>query len=528
MTDYISILILLAPFAFIFTAVASWFQSEAKPTFVKKSALASAIISIIIAIAAATQLNNKALTEVHLLTFQNLGLSLRIDSLSVLMLSMISLLSFVIIKFSCNYLDGDQRQGSFLGRLTATIASVQMLVISGNLGLLVISWILTSICLHQLLVFYPNRVGAIISARKKFILARLSDTFLIIAALLLYNEFQTGNLEEIFNKIKLAQSSGITISNLELAALALALAAMIKSAQFPVHGWIVEVMETPTPVSALLHAGLLNAGPFLIVRMAFIINGSTYVPTLLMVVGAFTALFASIVYLTQTSVKTALGYSSVAHMGFSLLTCGLGVYSATMLHLVAHSFYKAHAFLSSGSAVDVLKASKFAPIKRIGNPERLLIGFALALVIYFSTAWIWGINLAEQLSLLMIGLIILLGITKILAEAIDSVGSPALVLRATSLAILVTLSFFTLEWLSHKYLQAQIPTARIISSLELVIATSIVIAFMTTIFIQIMAPLISRKEPFKNAVIHLRNGLYVNSYFDKIVGALSIKSNSTN
>ena len=196
---------------------------------------------------------------------------------------------------SNNYMDGDDRQGSFIGRLAATIASVQLLVISGNLGLLFIAWVFTSVSLHRLLLFYSERPGAIIAARKKFILARIGDASLLAAITLLYNLFGSGNLEFIFSELR----AGIAPENMlsiEFAALFLALAALFKSAQFPTHGWLIEVMETPTPVSALLHAGLLNAGPYLIIRMAFVMDASFYAPLLLISIGGFTALFASVVF----------------------------------------------------------------------------------------------------------------------------------------------------------------------------------------------------------------------------------------
>ena len=119
------------------------------------------------------------------------------------MLGMIALLGFIIIKFSVNYLDGDQRQGAFIGRLSATIASVQLLVLSGNLGLLLISWILTGIALHRLLVFYRDRPGARFAAKKKFILARAGDLCLLVAVVLLYQHCGSGNLEVIFTSVKM-------------------------------------------------------------------------------------------------------------------------------------------------------------------------------------------------------------------------------------------------------------------------------------------------------------------------------------
>ena len=131
----------------------------------------------------------------------------------------------------------------------------------------------------------------------------------------------------------------------------LILAAVLKTAAFPLHGWLTEVMEAPTPVSALLHAGIINGGGFLLIRMAEAVQTSAGAMAALVMLGGLTALFGAVVMLTQSAVKTALAWSTVAQMGFMLLQCGLGLWALAMLHIVAHSLYKAHAFLSSGGAV---------------------------------------------------------------------------------------------------------------------------------------------------------------------------------
>ena len=430
---------------------------------------------------------------------------------------MITLLSYIVVRFSLNYLDGDTRQGIFLGRLAATIASVQLLVLAGNLGLLFIAWVLTSMSLHRLLVFYKERPGAIIAARKKFIVARLGDLCLLAALILIYIAFGTGNLESIFQAIQQNQTLGLPINGIETIAILLASAA---SAQFPTHGWLIEVMETPTPVSALLHAGLLNAGPFLIVRMAFVMEASTYAPIVLIVLGGFTALFASVVFLTQTSVKTALGYSSIAHMGFSLLVCGLGVYSAAMLHLVAHSFYKAHAFLSSGSVIDMIRATKVTASKRIGSPFRIGFGILLGLSVYAGFALLWGIDPVEELSLLAIGGIIVMGLSRLFTSALDSNGSIKLMFRASLLSIIVATTFFTLESVIRHLLSSQLPALASPGTVKIILIGTLLIIFGAAVFIQILAPVLPATRFSQALAIHLRNGLYVNTVFDRTVRAL--------
>ena len=522
--DFVIWIILLSPLAFLATAILSWFQPGMRPMLTKRMGISSAFLSIITAAISGFFVIKYGLFESALLGINDFGLSIRLDSVSMIMYSMIAIIAFIVMKFSLNYLDGDRNHGRFIGRLAATIASVQLLVLSGNLGLLLISWILTSISLHRLLVFYRDRPGAISAARKKFIMARLGDLCLLIAVTLLYLQFETGNMESIFEQISLASLP----LNVEAAAIALVFAALFKSAQFPTHGWLIEVMETPTPVSALLHAGLLNAGPFLLIRMAFVMDASTYAPMFIIVIGGFTAMFASLAFLTQTSVKTALGYSSVAHMGFSLMVCGLGVYPAAMLHLVAHSFYKAHSFLSSGSIIDSIRASKVKKAKRTGNPFKIATGFVLALGIYAGFAIIWGIDPNKEIALLAIGAIMVMGLSTLFTSALDTNGSFQLVLRASLLALIVALSFFTLESGFHFLLSGQVPELSGLSVTEGWLIAGVLLAFGLVVLFQILAPLFASGQTYTALAIHLRNGLYANAILDRIIGSLRIPAPAHN
>jgi len=522
----LSLIALLSPVLFTATAIVSWFQPGLQPKLVKKLSIFSALLSILAAAICGFFVYTYGLLESTLIGIEGVGLSIRLDTVSVLMFAMIALLGFIIMKFSQNYLDGDPKQGAFLGRMAATLASVQLLVLSGNLGLLLLSWVLTSVSLHRVLLFYPERRGAVIAARKKFILARVGDVCLLGASIVLYQQFGTGNLEVIFQQIQGNGLAGIAQPMVESAAVFLVLAALLKSAQFPTHGWLVEIMETPTPVSALLHAGLLNAGPFLIIRMAFVMDPSVYAPLVLITVGGFTALFASVVFMTQTSVKTALGYSSVAHMGFSLMVCGLGVYPAAMLHLVAHSFYKAHAFLASGSVIDVIRASKVIKVTRLGNPFRIALGIALALGVYIAFSLLLGFDLTADLPLLAVGAIIIMGLSRIFTSAIDSNGDVKLFLTACLLSVLVAAAFFALEGGTHYLLSSQLPLPTY-PSLAKIILTGVLLGFFgIAVLLQILVPAISSKPAYRAWAVHIRNGLYLNAIFDRWVGAFSTTTNS--
>jgi NAD(P)H-quinone oxidoreductase subunit 5 len=502
--------------------MASRFQPGYKPKLMISLSMLSAIMSLTVSLISGISVFNFGLIESQLIGIADLGFSIRLDALSTLMLSMIALLGFIIIKFSVNYLDGDQRQGIFIGRLAATIASVQFLVLAGNMALLFVAWVLTSISLHRLLVFYHERPVAQIAAKKKFIIARFGDAALFIAGAALYNQFGSGNLELIFNGISSIANPENATLNIEIAAIFLVLAAVLKSAQFPTHGWLIEVMETPTPVSALLHAGLLNAGPFIIVRMAMVMEASSVAPIILMTIGGITALFGSVVYLTQTSVKTALAFSSIAHMGFSLMMCGLGVYAAAMLHMVAHSFYKAHSFLSSGSIIDLVRGSKIVKETKNVTPLKIVLGTIMSLSIFVGFTLLWGVDLKNEWSLMLVGSIIIMGLARIFTSALNYKANPMLLIQAVLLALAVSASFFVLEGSMHFVLHSQLPNAINPSLGKLIVAIPLLLLFAAVVFIQMIAPNLEHNPKYMALAIHLRNGLYANAYFDRLVGALDI------
>jgi NAD(P)H-quinone oxidoreductase subunit 5 len=487
-----------------------------RPRLVERLSVGAAGFGIVLAAVAAILLLTHGQLQSATLGWEGLGFSIRLDPLSVTMFVMIALLAFNIVRFSRTYMDGDPRQGVFLGRLSATIASVQVLVLSGNLGLLVVAWILTSLALHELLVFYRERRGAVVAARKKFIAARIGDACLIGAAALLYLQFGTGDLETIFAALRDLPGGEGTPSAVEGAAVLIAIAAILKSAQFPTHSWLVEVMETPTPVSALLHAGILNACPFLAVRMAFVLEQATLAPLLLIAIGGFTALFASKALLTQHSIKGGLGYSSAAHMGFMLMICGLGVYAAAILHLVAHSFYKAHAFLSSGSVIDSARAASLNLPRRLGNPVRVIGSVILAVAIFIGFAQV--LHLAD--GTLPLGIILVMGLAQIIAPTLDSDGEIAGVARASLLGTAVAAAFFVLEMTFAALLGPVLPTViDPAPAVRVAIWATVVVFGIATLF-QILRPARPDSPWQRRLALHLRNGLYANAAFDRLVGAL--------
>jgi len=271
---------------------------------------------------------------------------------------LIAIVAWVIVRFSRDYLRGEPGQPRYVAALMFTLAAVMTVVVTDHLGLLLVAWVATSLGLHRLLVFYPDRVPAQVAAHKKFIASRLAEICLLIAVLLIFDALDTFRISEMTLALDLMPE---LTPGLNLAAVLIAVAVLLKSAQLPLHGWLMQVMEAPTPVSAFLHAGIVNLGGVVIIRLAALFSGSASAQTLLVLVGSLTALLAGLAMLTRISIKVRLAWSTCAQMGFMLMECGLGLYDLAMLHLIAHSFYKAHAFLSASGVVHRSRADELLP-----------------------------------------------------------------------------------------------------------------------------------------------------------------------
>ncbi len=268
--------------------------------------------------------------------------------LRLTLLLLLSVMALVVVKFSRRYLAADPGFGRYLRWLLLTLAAVALVFISNHLLLFALGWIAISLALHQLLMFYPERPRAALAAHKKFLLARLAETSLLVAFYLLWQQHGTANIDTI---VSAYQSPAALSLNEQIAAVLIALTALIKCAQLPVHGWLIQVVEAPTPVSALLHAGVINLGGFLLILFAPLFLQVTAAQWLVLVVAGMTTVLAALIMTTRISIKVRLAWSTSAQMGLMLIECALGMVELALLHLLAHSAYKAWAFLSSGSAV---------------------------------------------------------------------------------------------------------------------------------------------------------------------------------
>src|SRR6185312_7560445 len=220
--------------------------------------------SFLIAIGGLAVLVTQGMGTSSLIGAAGIGLSSLLDVVSVTMLLLVSFIGWLVLRYARTYLDGEARQGAFTGWLCLTLAAVLFLVQAGNLVQLVAAWIGMSVALRRLLLFYPERLAARRAERKKRLFSLIGAALLIIAACFIGFFYGTTDIATINSAARAGHASTLTL----IATALLAFAALLKSAQFPTHGWLTEVMEAPTPVSALLHAGIVNAGGFLLVRFA--------------------------------------------------------------------------------------------------------------------------------------------------------------------------------------------------------------------------------------------------------------------
>ncbi|MCA9157087.1 MAG: hypothetical protein KDA72_02095 [Planctomycetales bacterium] len=360
------------------------------------------------------------------------------DGVAGLMLTLVSFVGWVICRYSIRYLDGEATQGRYFRWTAFTIGSVSLMVISGNLLMFIAMWIMTSLGLHQLLMHYGDRPAARRAAWTKFTISRLGDAALIAAMAIIYSQFKTMDFAELFA----AAGSLTSVSPaMQVAGFLLAAGAVTKSAQFPFHTWLPQTMETPTPVSALMHAGIVNAGGYLIIRTSPLISLTPWAMTTLAIFGGVTACFAAVVMLTQTSVKKSLAYSTIAQMGFMMLQCGLGAYTAAMLHILAHSLYKAHAFLSSGSVIAERAAmlSLPSPSQSVALTRLAIVG-TIIVALLGVTFTLVGIDPLTKPGGLLLGGVLCMALTHWVGQVMRS-GGNSLLVRAMVIAGVLCLAY---------------------------------------------------------------------------------------
>jgi NADH-quinone oxidoreductase subunit L len=287
--------------------------------------------------------------------------SMKIDSLSSVMLVVVTSVSALVHIYSIGYMSHDPHKPRFMAYLSLFTFAMLMLVTSDNFIQLFFGWEGVGLCSYFLIGFWFKKETANSAAIKAFVVNRVGDFGFALGIFLIFYLFGTVNYDEVFQQIpsvvdKRLNFLGLEVNSIDLICLLLFIGAMGKSAQILLHTWLPDAMEGPTPVSALIHAAtMVTAGVFLVVRCSPIYEYSELALNLITIVGMTTAIFAASVALVQTDIKKIIAYSTCSQLGYMFFAAGVGAYNIAMFHLFTHAFFKALLFLGSGSVIHAFK-----------------------------------------------------------------------------------------------------------------------------------------------------------------------------
>lgn len=279
-----------------------------------------------------------------------LRIGIALDNVSLIMLVVVTLVSALIHLYSVGYMHGDPKYSRFFAFLSFFSFSMLGLVLADNLLIIFCFWELVGLSSYFLIGFWHEKDSAADAAKKAFVVNRIGDVGMLIGILLMFTALGTLNLQEVIAGVAAGKISGLALT---IAGLCLFCGAIGKSAQFPLHVWLPDAMEGPTPVSALIHAAtMVAAGVYLVVRMfAFLTPEASLV---IAYIGGFTALFAATIAVAQYDIKRVLAYSTLSQLGYMVMALGVGSYTAGFFHLVTHAMFKACLFLGSGSVIHAM------------------------------------------------------------------------------------------------------------------------------------------------------------------------------
>ncbi|GAB4325575.1 MAG: hypothetical protein Kow0059_21670 [Candidatus Sumerlaeia bacterium] len=301
-------------------------------------------------------------------------LGLLIDNLTIVMLVVVTTVSALVHWYSTGYMHGDAKYGRYFTNLSLFTFSMLGLVLTNNLLGLYICWELVGLSSYLLIGHFFEKRSAMLACKKAFITTRVGDVGMFIGIMIIYRELGTFEYEAVFRAV----AEGGLSENLRLVAgLGLFAGAVGKSAQFPLHVWLPDAMEGPTPVSALIHAAtMVAAGVYLVGRMFPFFSADTLI--VVAYVGGFTAIFAATIALVQDDIKRVLAYSTLSQLGYMMLALGVGGWTAGLFHLTTHAFFKALLFLGSGSVIHAVHTNSISLMG--GLRRKMPVTFATFLV----------------------------------------------------------------------------------------------------------------------------------------------------
>jgi NADH-quinone oxidoreductase subunit L len=282
------------------------------------------------------------------------GLEILVDPLSVMMMLIVSGVGGLIVLYSIGYMDGDDEERRYFAYISFFVFSMLLLVQGGNLLLLLVGWGLVGLSSYLLIGFWHERPTAVAAAKKAFVMNAFGDATMALAFFVLIAHGNSLSFATSF-----ATAGHLSSTTVNLVALGLLGGAAAKSAQIPLHTWLPDAMEGPTPVSALIHAAtMVTAGVYLIARTHPIFEQARTVELVGAGLGALTLLVAGLVALVQTDIKRVIAYSTMSQIGYMFLGAGLGAYANGMFHLMTHAFFKALLFMAAGVVIHALSGEQ--------------------------------------------------------------------------------------------------------------------------------------------------------------------------
>lgn len=375
---------LIAVFAPLFGAIISGLF---RPFIGKRSAIAGSVIFMVVSAAAGIyaffgyEQGGVALAPEHIASWISVGSftpdwSLRQDTLSLVMVAMVSFVSMLIHVYSIGYMAHDKTVPRFFAYLSLFTFAMLMLVTADNLLQLFFGWEGVGLVSYLLIGYWYDRPSANAAAIKAFIVNRVGDLGFAVGIALTYLVFHSLSFDQIFAGV--AQHSadrytlfGSSLPALEIISILLFIGAMGKSAQIFLHTWLADAMEGPTPVSALIHAAtMVAAGVFLVARMSPLLNAAPVALEVVTVIGASTAFFAGTVGCVQNDIKRIIAYSTCSQLGYMFLAAGVGAYPVAIFHLINHAFFKALLFMAAGSVIHAMSDEQ--DIRKMGGLAKKL------------------------------------------------------------------------------------------------------------------------------------------------------------
>jgi NADH-quinone oxidoreductase subunit L len=283
-------------------------------------------------------------------------MNLLVDNLSSVMVLVVTGVGSLIHIYSVGYMSHDPDRVRYFSYLNLFTFFMLLLVLGGNLPLLFVGWEGVGLCSYLLIGFWFTKKSAADAGKKAFIVNRIGDVGLILGMILAFNLFGTLDLVDLVNNAtSLTEESLWQLGPITAVCLLLFVGACGKSAQIPLHVWLPDAMEGPTPVSALIHAAtMVTAGVYMVARLGALFSLSPTAMTVVAVIGTATAVLGATIALVQTDIKKVLAYSTVSQLGYMFLACGVGAFGVGVFHLFTHAFFKALLFLGSGSVIHAL------------------------------------------------------------------------------------------------------------------------------------------------------------------------------